>query len=93
MKKKCFILAIFVILSLSLNAQQGESLDKQFYYYKGKKNYIAIDFSRISIVSKEKADVDNVRRIDNFPVFEVKNDKRSYTRQSVISVDELLVLR
>jgi len=89
MQKNYFILTIFVLLGLSLNAQQGESLDKLFYYYKGEKNYIAIDFSRISIVSKGKADVDKAREIVNFPDFKVKNNERNYTRQNVIPVDEI----
>jgi hypothetical protein len=80
MKRKRFILTIFVLFILSLYAQ--EPLDKQFYYYKGEKHYISIDFSRISIVSEGKVDPDKIREIVNFPAFKIKNNKRSYTRQN-----------
>jgi hypothetical protein len=53
MKKNYLIFVIFVFWGLWLNAQQ-EPIDKQFYYYKGEKNYIPIDFSGISIISNGK---------------------------------------
>jgi hypothetical protein len=87
MKKKYFILTIFVFSGLSLNAQQ-EPLDKQFYYYRGEKNYISIDFSRISVVSKGKTDVDKVRETVNIPAFKIRNNDKNYTRQNVIPIDE-----
>ena len=41
MQKKYFILTIFILLRLSLCAQQEEKLlDKKFYYYKGEKKYL-----------------------------------------------------
>ena len=90
MKKRYFIFTIFIFFGLSLNAQQEVPLDKQFYYYKGEKNYILIDFSRISIVSNAKINMDNVREIINFPDFKITNNARSHTRQNVTSVHESL---
>jgi len=89
MKKKYFILIVFALIGLSLSAQQEEPLDKQFYYYKGEKNYLFIDFTRISVVSKGKTDEDKIRKIGNFPAFKIKNNERSYIRHNAIPVDEI----
>lgn len=88
MEKKYFIWVIFTLWCLSLTAQQ-ESLDKQFYYYKGEKMYIQIDYSRISIISERKVDHDNLKGIVSLPAFSMKNEGKSNTRLNVAPVDEV----
>jgi len=48
MKTKCFITIIICFLSIMLNAQE------YYYYYKGEKQYIALDRSRVNLTTSLK---------------------------------------
>jgi hypothetical protein len=61
MKKKNFILTVFVFLCLFLNAQHNP-LNRPFYYYKGERFYLDVDSSRISVISEGKFSLDNERK-------------------------------
>jgi hypothetical protein len=53
MKKKYLILTMFAFLGLFLNAQENLP-DRPFYYYNGKRFYLDVDYSRISVISEGK---------------------------------------
>ena len=72
---------------LSLNAQQDLS-DKHFYYYKGEKIYLPIDYSRISVISEGIFFMEDVKDLIGGADFSIKDEKRSYTRQHVIPFDK-----
>ncbi|MCL2042076.1 MAG: hypothetical protein FWG84_08605 [Bacteroidales bacterium] len=87
MKKKYFILVMMcVFCCFFLNAQQ-KIINKQFYYYKGEKVYLSIDYSRVSIVSERKIDMNLCKKVIPQPNCYIKNEKKSYTRQHVIPVN------
>ena len=88
MKKKYLILAIFAFLGLFLNAQEN-LLDKQFYYYKGERFYLEVDYSRISVISEGKLSLNNEGKTVNSSVFSIKNERRNYTRQNIVLIDEI----
>jgi len=83
MKKKYLLLIMFGALSLFLNAQQ----EKPFYYYKGEKFYLQVDYARISVISEGRFDVDNAKTLTT-QTFSVANEGKSYTMQNVIPIDE-----
>ena len=87
MQKKYLILAIFAFSGLLLNAQEN-LLDRYFYYYKGGKFYLEVDYSRISVISEEKFSFDNERKSVNSSFFSIKNEGRSYTKQNIVLLDE-----
>ncbi len=87
MKKKYLFLTVFAFLGLFLKAQESMS-DKQFYYYKGEKFYLEVDYSRISVVSEGKFNAGNTKGSTNSSTFNVKNEGKSYTNQHVVPVDE-----
>jgi hypothetical protein len=91
MKLKYSILTIFVIFTLSLNAQQ-EILDKQFYYYKGERFYLQTDYSRVSVVSEGKFFMENIRELSDTDC-RIINEAISYTRQNVMPFDESTEMR
>jgi len=88
MKKKYFIFTVFAIFSISLRAQDYPP-DKQFYYYNGEKFYLQVDYSRISVISDGKFNVDNAKKLVNSSTFRIKTEGRSYTRLNVVPVDEI----
>jgi len=49
-------------------------LDKEFYYYKGEKVYLQIDYYRIYVISEGKFNVDNAKKMVNYPYFSIKNE-------------------
>ena len=86
MKIKYLILVVFVIFSLFLNAQ--ELSDKHFYYYKGEKIYLPIDYTRISVTLEDNFFTEDIRAAINVSDFSVKNEAISYTRLNVVPFDE-----
>ena len=85
---KYLVLAIFAFLGLFLNAQEN-LLDRQFYYYKGERFYLEVDYSRISVISEGKFNFDNDSKLINSPAFRIKNEGRNYTRQNIVLIDEI----
>ena len=88
MKKKYFVLAIFVLYGLLLNAQEN-LLDRQFYYYKGERFYLEVDYSRISVISEGKFNFDNEKKSVNSSAFSIKNEGKSFTRQNIVLTDAI----
>ena len=88
MKKKYMILAMLAFLCLFLNAQEN-LLDRQFYYYKGERFYLEVDYSRISVISEGKFDIDKVTKRDDFFTISIKNEGKSYAGQNVIPVHDI----
>ena len=84
MKKNCFILTIFILFVLSVNAQQ-KSLDKQFYYYRGSKVNLQIDSSRVYVISEGKSFINNEKGVIKTKNLIVKHQVQSLTRQNVRS--------
>jgi len=87
MERKYLILALFVFLGLFLKAQEN-LLDRQFYYYKGERFYLEIDYSRISIISEGKFSLDNTEKLVNSSTYSIKNEGRNYTRQHIVLIDD-----
>jgi subtilisin family serine protease len=74
---------------MGINAQQ-QVQDKHFYYYKGEKIYLQIDFSRLTVISEGKFFVDsetpNTKTL-NLPSFKIDIEEKSYTKQNVLPVE------
>lgn len=62
--------------------------DRQFYYYKGERFYLDIDYSRISVISEGKFNVENIREAVSLSNFKVINEGKNYTRQAVVPLYE-----
>ncbi|MDR1370479.1 MAG: S8 family serine peptidase [Dysgonamonadaceae bacterium] len=82
--KKQYLLLFVLFLSFSLEASQKAS-DQYFYYYQGEKFHLQIDYSRISVVSN--VEIDSVK-IETPKGWEIKFQRKSYTRQNVILLDQ-----
>jgi len=87
MKRKYLFFVLFSLFVCSLSAQQ-ELLEKQFYYYKGKKVYLEIDYSRMSIISEGKISMEDVRKVVDTIDFSIINEHINYTRQNVVPFGE-----
>ena len=87
MKQKYFILILLFLFVSSLHAEQ-ELSNEHFYYYKGERFYLQIDYSRISLISEGKLFLDDVKKVLNLPAFNIGSEGRNYTRQNVIPFDE-----
>jgi len=88
MEKKILIITILAFSGLFLEAQVNLS-DRQFYYYKGERFYLDIDYSRITVVTDGKIDINFIKKSVNSTEFSVKNEERSYTIRNVVPIDEM----
>ena len=89
MKKKDLTLTIlFVFLGLFLNAREN-LLDRPFYYYKGERFFLDVDYSRISVISEGTFNINNVRQLVNSSIF-IRNEGKNYTRQNIVLIDEMM---
>ncbi len=89
MKRKYLILTIFIFLGLFLNAQEN-LLGKQFYYYKGERFYLEIDYSRISIISEGKLNTEDLRESVNALSFNILEEDESHEKQVVMPLNDVL---
>jgi len=87
MKHKYFILLLQVLLTFSLNAQQ-KSADSNYYYHKGKKIYLTIDYSRMSVISEGEIRSNEVNKILDRTDFEVVIGAKCYTRRHIVTFEE-----
>ena len=81
-KKVCFILSLFVLFGLSLNAQQETLQAKQFYYYKGEKQYLELDtrFIFVSVADEKAADIFFANNLTRQPLrVDITNKMQSET--------------
>jgi hypothetical protein len=63
--------------------------DTYFYYYKGEKFYLQTNHSSISIVSEDEFSLDKINSEKDIPNFKVDYTNKSYTKQLVISVENI----
>ncbi len=77
------ILLVSFFVCFLIKAQQTA-----FYYYKGEKFYLDIDYSRISITSDGEISSNKIKsRIANNE-FDVKKQSKSYIKQNIIAMDK-----
>jgi hypothetical protein len=80
MKKHVGVMIVSLLFCLPLQAQQGD-FEHPFYYYKGEKINLQVDYSHISIVSEGLfEDVDG-----SIPGMTIKQQRKSYAKQNVVS--------
>ena len=84
MKRCCTFLILWSVCYLGISAQQHTS-DKQFYYYKGEKFYLQIDYSLLTVISEGKFFVDGITK--DLPPFRIDNEGKSYTKQNLPSIE------
>lgn len=80
---KFLILLVSFFACFLLEAQQTT-----FYYYKGDKFYLDVDYSRISIVSEGEISSSKIKNKIAKYDFGIKNQKRSNTKQNIIATDK-----
>ncbi len=80
---KYLILLVSFFACFLLEAQQTT-----FYYYKGEKFYLDVDYSRLSIVSNGEISSNKIKNKIAKYDFDIKNQKRSHTKQNIIATDK-----
>lgn len=86
MTSKYIISIIFVFLGLFLNAQENLP-NRQFYYYKNERFYLEIDYSRISVISERKLNIDSIKQSISSFNFNIKKEGKNYTRLAVVPIE------
>jgi subtilisin family serine protease len=86
MKKMIIVIFSIIISTLSLNAQQT---DEQFYYYRGEKIYLEIDFFRVLVISEGTLAESNIQSAIATTA-NIEYSRKSVTQQNVISDDNML---
>jgi hypothetical protein len=81
MKIKYFIFAF--LISIACFAQSQDKSGKDFYYYKGEKHYLDIDYSRISIATKGQISQDAILESVNKSL-KIEREGRSQTANSLV---------
>ena|SRR5659263_764922 len=79
---KYLILLVSFFACFLLEAQQTT-----FYYYKGEKFYLDVDYSRLSIVSNGEISSNKIKNKIAKYDFDIKNQKISHTKQNIIATD------
>jgi hypothetical protein len=81
MKIKYFIFTF--LISAACFAQSQNKSEKDFYYYKGEKYYLDVDYSRISIVTKGRISQDAILESVNKSV-KIERESKSQTANSLV---------
>jgi subtilisin family serine protease len=85
MKIKSFIISLIVSATCMVQAQEKPDID--FYYYKGEKIFLDVDFSRISIVTVGQIASDVIKRSVNQPV-KIERESKNSTITSIVTDDK-----
>jgi subtilisin family serine protease len=82
------LILVFTLSNIVLGFTQNENTIEKYYYYKGKKFYIDVDYSRISIVSEGKISLNLIKNLISVSDVGIKNQNKSYTKQNIIETDK-----
>lgn len=82
------LILLFALSNIVLGFSQSENTIENYYYYKGEKFYIDVDYSRISIVSNGKIPISIIENRISVSDIGIKNQIKSYTIQNIIEISK-----